>query len=227
MKVLGEYTNKSKVVVRLLQGDVREASNVDAVVFGRNRVLRRHYEEQAGHEFRAATDTTYSLQFLDYHSNGTEFVISAPCNRGTTRQVSEGRHVVGLTDRTYHAVSKASELLKKPPAGRGGSPVYTGRIALVPLTWRAPDRVAFCTVYALWALTVFVIHGAPLYQYGVCPIPERIDIVADKGIESVMNVLDNAEYADMGLLSDNWPRSKQPFGGMPRFKGHSFEKVSG
>lgn len=177
------YENDTLTEVRLVSGDVRDATE-RLVVVGRDPVLRNHYQQLTGKPF-AKLPAWWMQEFPVQVSRAPDRRLNV---FATTFRPSDS------TRRRMHQVHRLQSAVEYPLA-RMLSLCNATEVAMVPISCRAPEVVATGMVRIIWDISVaaFLNVSGPLGRTK----PTRFTIYCLADLQPFIDVLERAHYPSM------------------------------
>ncbi len=177
------YVNNTSTEIRLVSGDVRDASE-RFVVIGRDPLLRSHYQQLTGHPFRKLP--AWWMQ---------------DCPVDVARAEDRSLHVFATTFRPSDSARRVPQQVKRLqsaieyPLARMMALCDAQEVAMTPISCRAPDVVAAGMVRIIWDISVaaFLDVSGPFKETK----PTRFTIYSTTDLQPFIDVLDRGHYASM------------------------------
>lgn len=174
------YENHTTTAIELVRGDIREAPE-SFILIGRDPDLKAHFERRTGNPFAALSSWLREFPVQLSRSNDHSLSIL----RTPIRPSGSSRH-------RQKQISRIHSALELPL-------VHTfcdaERIAMIPVSCRAPDVVASAMIRMIWDISV----AAFLNVTSVFPAakPKLFRIYCDKDLQPFIDVLDSGHYASL------------------------------
>jgi hypothetical protein len=174
------YENHTTTAIELVRGDIREAPE-SFIVIGRDPELKAHFEQRTGNPFSGLSSWLQALPVqLSVASDRSLSILRTPI-----RPFGSSRH-------RQKQISRLQGALEMPL-------VHTfcnaKRIAMVPVSCRAPDVVASAMIRMIWNISVAAFLGAP----SVFPTakPALVTIYCNTDLQPFIDVLESGHYASL------------------------------
>lgn len=206
-----KYQNFSGIELHIIEDEIQNHFDNDVTLFGKNRAVLQLVEELTQASPSIPEDCPLKIHhYRTVHNDCPKDFFSAAYHYSHNRKSREFR-IYKLIDRYFTTLitalqtntnyypeewiresERAPFTLKKRP---------NQSVSIMPLSWRNPEENALALISAIWLISLCAIKHYYPFAYGVQPTPKRISIVCDKGIETLLKVLEAKEYADTKQIS--------------------------